>query len=186
MTTPHERPPGLSTDAPSTDAPARTALLAELARTWDLKPDLRFGQMAAVVAMIAEGETGTEQEAVHDEPFLEAATEFREDAARSIAAGSPPVDPARDDYVPPELRRELLERLGSLWELAPTLRFGQLVCNLTTTAGGWAPGDQWDLEDERLLRAVRQMEAEFRLRRDRQRTARRELERLERDLAAAA
>ena len=181
MTTPHERP-----IAPSTDAPARAAILAELARTWDLKPDFRFGQMVAVVAMIAEGEAGAEQDAVGDESFLQAARQLREDATCSVEAGSPPVDPARDDFVPPELRRELLERLGNLWNLAPTLRFGQLICNLTTTAGGWEPGDQWDLEDERLLRAVRQMEAEFRLRRDRQRTARRELERWEREHAAAA
>ena len=108
------------------------------------------------------------------------------DLREAVRVADMDADPTRDDFAPPELRRELLERLANLWELAPTLRFGQLICNLTTTAGGWEPGDQWDLEDERLLRAVRQMEAEFRLRRDRQRTARRELERLERDLAAAA
>ena len=167
------------------DAATRAAILAELAAAWDLKPDLRFGQLIAVVALIAEGETGSEQGAVGDRPFLEAAEQFRRDAARAVAAGSPPVDPGRDDYVPPALRRELFARLARLWDLAPSQRFGQLVCNLTTAAGGWEPGDQWDLGDDRMLRAVREMEETFRLRRDRRESARRELARLGRDRAAA-
>ncbi|HYH65075.1 MAG TPA: hypothetical protein VD866_10310 [Urbifossiella sp.] len=58
-------------------------------------------------------------------------------------------------------RRELLARLARLSELAPDLRFGQLVANLALMAAG--PWDQtlWDLEDEQLLAAVRQFEADL-------------------------
>lgn len=58
-------------------------------------------------------------------------------------------------------RRELLTRLARLSELAPDMRFGQLVANLAFMAAG--PWDQtlWDLEDDRLLAAVRQFEADL-------------------------
>lgn len=58
-------------------------------------------------------------------------------------------------------RRELLTRLARLSELAPDLRFGQLVANLAFLAAG--PWDQtlWDLEDDQLLAAVRQFEADL-------------------------
>ena len=58
-------------------------------------------------------------------------------------------------------RRELLARLARLSELAPDLRFGQLVANLAFLAAG--PWDQtlWDLEDDQLLAAVRQFEADL-------------------------
>lgn len=58
-------------------------------------------------------------------------------------------------------RREILARLERLSELAPDLRFGQLVANLTFLAAG--PWDQtlWDLEDAQLLAAIRQFEADL-------------------------
>jgi hypothetical protein len=56
----------------------------------------------------------------------------------------------------PPVRQEILRQLERLSELAPDLRFGQLVANLAFLAAG--PWDQtlWDLEDERLLAAIRQ------------------------------
>lgn len=58
-------------------------------------------------------------------------------------------------------RHEVLSRLARLSELAPELRFGQLIADLTFLAAG--PWDQrlWDLEDEQLLGAIRQFEADL-------------------------
>jgi hypothetical protein len=58
-------------------------------------------------------------------------------------------------------RLEILERLARLSELAPDMRFGQLIANLAFMAAG--PWDQtlWNLEDEKLVAAVRQMESDL-------------------------
>ncbi|HEV2949826.1 MAG TPA: hypothetical protein VGX70_20785 [Gemmataceae bacterium] len=58
-------------------------------------------------------------------------------------------------------REEILARLARLSELAPDMRFGQLIANLAFMAAG--PWDQtlWDLEDSQLLSAARQMEADL-------------------------
>jgi hypothetical protein len=58
-------------------------------------------------------------------------------------------------------RHEILSRLGRLSELAPDMRFGQLIANLAFMAAG--PWDQslWDLEDDRLLAAIQQLEADL-------------------------
>lgn len=55
-------------------------------------------------------------------------------------------------------RQEILDRLAHLSELAPDMRFGQLIANLAFIAAG--PWDQtlWDLEDEELIGAIRLME----------------------------
>lgn len=58
-------------------------------------------------------------------------------------------------------RQEILTRLERLSELAPDMRFGQLIANLAFMAAG--PWDQtlWNLEDEQLVDAIRQMEADL-------------------------
>lgn len=58
-------------------------------------------------------------------------------------------------------RREIIDRLARLSELAPEMRFGQLMANLAFMAVG--PWDQtlWDLEDEQLLVALRQLESDL-------------------------
>ena len=58
-------------------------------------------------------------------------------------------------------RQEILARLARLSELAPDMRFGQLIANLAFMAAG--PWDQtlWDLEDEQLVGATRQMESDL-------------------------
>lgn len=58
-------------------------------------------------------------------------------------------------------RQDILTRLAHLSELAPDLRFGQIIANLAFMAAG--PWDQtlWSLEDDQLLEAVRQMEADL-------------------------
>jgi hypothetical protein len=58
-------------------------------------------------------------------------------------------------------RSEILIRLKRLSELAPDMRFGQLIANLAFMAAG--PWDEtlWDLEDEHLLAAIRQLESDL-------------------------
>jgi hypothetical protein len=65
----------------------------------------------------------------------------------------------------PPTRQEILRELQHLSELAPELRFGQLIANLAFLAVG--PFDQtlWDLEDEQLLAAIHQHVADLTARR---------------------
>ncbi len=58
-------------------------------------------------------------------------------------------------------RQEILNRLARLSELAPDMRFGQLIANLAFMAAG--PWDQtlWDLDDDKLISAIRQMEVDL-------------------------
>ena len=59
------------------------------------------------------------------------------------------------------VRQEILRQLERLSELAPDLRFGQLIANLAFLAAG--PWDQtlWDLEDDQLLAAIQQHVADL-------------------------
>ena len=59
------------------------------------------------------------------------------------------------------LRQDILEKLGRLSQLAPDMRFGQLIANLAVLEAG--PWDQtlWDLEDEQLLAAIKKMLADL-------------------------
>ena len=58
-------------------------------------------------------------------------------------------------------RRELIETLLELSAAWPEVRFGQLVANLATLAGGSSPGDMWDMEDDVLLAAAKQQLEHF-------------------------
>lgn len=59
------------------------------------------------------------------------------------------------------VRQDILKDLERLSELTPEVRFGQLIANLAFHAAG--PWDQtlWDLEDEQLLRAIREQIDDF-------------------------
>jgi hypothetical protein len=54
-----------------------------------------------------------------------------------------------------EPRREILRGLEQLGELAPDVRFGQLIANLSYLAIGPTNEAIWDMEDEPLLDAIR-------------------------------
>ena len=58
-------------------------------------------------------------------------------------------------------RQEILTRLARLSELAPDMRFGQLIANLAFMAAGPWDRSLWDLEDEQLVGAIRQMESDL-------------------------
>ncbi len=59
------------------------------------------------------------------------------------------------------LRQEILAKLERLSELAPELRFGQMIANLAFLAAG--PWDEtlWNLEDEQLIAGVDQLLADL-------------------------
>jgi hypothetical protein len=58
-------------------------------------------------------------------------------------------------------RRDILLELERLSELAPDLRFGQMIANLAFLAAGPWNETLWDLEDEQLLEAIRQQTADL-------------------------
>ena len=51
-------------------------------------------------------------------------------------------------------REEILQLLHRLSELAPDVRFGQLIANLSYLAVGPTNEAIWDMEDEQLLDAI--------------------------------
>jgi len=53
-------------------------------------------------------------------------------------------------------RREILDRLEELSTLAPEMRFGQLIANMSYLAMGPTPESIWDVEDAELLEAIKQ------------------------------
>lgn len=54
------------------------------------------------------------------------------------------------------IRTQLLTTLAELSLACPQMRFGQLIANLSTLANGSDGNNQWDVDDEELLRAARQ------------------------------
>lgn len=58
-------------------------------------------------------------------------------------------------------RQDILRELERLCELAPDLRFGQMIANLAFLAAGPWNETLWDLEDEQLLKAIRQQTADL-------------------------
>ena len=59
------------------------------------------------------------------------------------------------------VRREILRELERLSELAPDVRFGQLIANLTFLAAGPWEEALWDIEDDQLLAAIHQHVADL-------------------------
>lgn len=53
------------------------------------------------------------------------------------------------------IRQEVLRMLAELSEVAPDVRFGQLIANLSYLARGLSNESIWDMEDEELLEAAR-------------------------------
>ena len=59
------------------------------------------------------------------------------------------------------IRQEILSQLERVSELAPDVRFGQLIANLAFLAAGPFDETLWDLEDVQLLAALRQHVADL-------------------------
>ena len=54
-------------------------------------------------------------------------------------------------------RRDILAELHALSELAPDMRFGQLIVNLSHLALGATDSATWDVEDDDMLTAIRRL-----------------------------
>jgi len=63
------------------------------------------------------------------------------------------------------VRHELLSVLAELSEVAPEVRLGQLIANLSYLARGLSNESIWDMEDEELLVAAREHLKEWHARR---------------------
>jgi hypothetical protein len=61
-------------------------------------------------------------------------------------------------------RKEALQVLAELSEVAPDVRLGQLVANLSYLARGLSAEAVWDMEDDELLAAARKHLAVLRAR----------------------
>ena len=64
------------------------------------------------------------------------------------------------------VRQEVLQTLAEISELAPEVRFGQLIANLSYMARGLSNESIWDMEDDQLLAAARKHLEEWRSRRE--------------------
>lgn len=53
-----------------------------------------------------------------------------------------------------EIRKQISEVLEEIGRLNPTMRFGQLVVNISYMARGWTKPAPWDVEDEEFLKAA--------------------------------
>jgi hypothetical protein len=63
------------------------------------------------------------------------------------------------------IRQEVLQILAELSQLAPEVRFGQLIVNLSYLARGLSTESIWDMEDDELMTAARKHLEEWRSRR---------------------
>jgi hypothetical protein len=64
------------------------------------------------------------------------------------------------------IRTEFLAALAELGELAPELRFGQMVANVATLALGAKVESVWDAVDDELLAAARRLLERYRQRKE--------------------
>ena len=53
-----------------------------------------------------------------------------------------------------ETQKKIAEVLTEIRQLNPSLRFGQLVVNISYLARGWAKSAAWDVEDDEFLTAA--------------------------------
>jgi len=63
------------------------------------------------------------------------------------------------------VRQQVLQALTEISELAPEVRLGQLIANLSYLARGLSNEAIWDMEDDELLAAARKHLEEWRARR---------------------
>ena len=53
-----------------------------------------------------------------------------------------------------EIQDQISEVLNEIRQLNPSLRFGQLVVNISYLAQGWTKSAAWDVEDSKFLTAA--------------------------------
>ncbi len=118
--------------------------LADLGRVY---PDLRFGQLIEMVALLAAEVTPMSATAIDDDQLLNTAS----DHARTRREQLKTEDNSLQEWHSPEFRTELLDVLHRVREQHRDRRFGHLVSQLATFSGS----SLYDVEDGRLLAAAR-------------------------------
>jgi hypothetical protein len=119
-------------------------VLAELSR---LYPEMRFGQLVEMIALLSSEETPMSADEVDDERFVEAA--FRHMSFRRQHVGIE--DGRPQDHHLPGPRAELLDLILRGCERHPDWRFGFLAGHLAACSGSRL----YDAEDEQLIEAAR-------------------------------
>jgi hypothetical protein len=118
--------------------------LAELSR---LYPEMRFGQLVEMIALLASAETAMSAAEVEDDRFVDSAAHHtRVRRHQLMIEATPPHDRAL-----PESRTELLDVLQRAWERHRDYGFGPLVEHLASSSGS----NLYDVEDEQLIAAAR-------------------------------
>jgi hypothetical protein len=118
--------------------------LAEFSR---LYPEMRFGQLVEMIALLASDETPTRVADVEDDRFFDsAARHMRLQRDRLVIESTPP-----QDRTVPESRTTLLDALQRACERHRDHGFGALIEHLATSAGS----NLYDVEDEQLIAAAR-------------------------------
>jgi hypothetical protein len=118
--------------------------LAELSR---LYPELRFGQLVEMIALLASEEAPMRAAEVEDDRFVDFAAHHVRVRRDQLMIET---TPAQDSALP-ESRTELLDVLQRAWERHRGYGFGPLVEHLASSSGS----DLYDVEDEQLIAAAR-------------------------------
>ena len=128
--------------------PVSAELLATLAELGRLYPDMRFGQLLEMIALLSSDETPHAPSSVQDERLLEAAVAHRLHRLKQLGVERSsllqrPIAAVRND---------LLQVLHELHHQHPDRQIGQLVANLAERSAA----SLYDTEDEDLLAVVQQ------------------------------
>jgi hypothetical protein len=118
--------------------------LAELSR---LYPEMRFGQLIEMIALLSSEETPVSVGEVDDGRFISTASQHVRVRRNQLKIENSSLQ----DHPLPELRTELLDALQRVCERHPHRRFGPLVEHLATRSGS----SLYDAEDEQLIAAAR-------------------------------
>lgn len=127
-------------------------LLDALGDLGDLYPDMRFGQLIEMVAMLCGEGSPIDADKVEDNQLLEAASEHARLRRRRLGAG---VAGPSGDSRPREERAELLGALQAARERLRDCRFGLFVSRLAVASGA----SLYDAEDSRLIDTARALTA---------------------------
>jgi hypothetical protein len=124
-------------------------LMEALADLGSLYPDMRFGQLIEMVALLSGEETPLGAEDVEDDRLLGTALDHARVRRPLLETGDGSVQ-ARPS---PESRAELLDVLQRLRDRHRAWRLGQLVASLAASSGI----KLYDAEDEQLIAAARSL-----------------------------
>jgi hypothetical protein len=118
-----------------------------LAGLSQLYPDLRFGQLIEMVAVLAGEDAPENLSDIDDARLIQTAMSHLAHRFRQLGSETTAVLTS-----PPPARMQLIRMLRQLQQRYSGWRFGQLVLHVA----GWSDVSLYDAEDEQLLAAARQ------------------------------